>query len=70
MGRCSGQAPRDLGGCANYPMDPLALHIYQNTSEAQHKAKTPKPPQKSYYSPSSHMSTGLLMAVYIIIILT
>ena len=39
-----GNLPEIWGGCANYPMDPLPLHIYQTTSEAQHKAKTPKLP--------------------------
>lgn len=63
-GRCSEQP----GGCASYPRDPLALHIYQTIPEAQYKAKTPNSPQKYYYSLSSH--SGLSMTIYIIIIFT
>lgn len=60
-----GNLPEICGSCANYPMDPSALHIYQTASAAQHKDKTPKTPQKPYYSPSGRTSTGPLMAIHI-----
>lgn len=63
-----GNLPEICGSCANYPMDPPALHIYQTASAAQHKDKTPKTPQKPYYSPSGRTSPGPLMAIYIIIL--